>query len=110
MNQSMVGLVLVGLCAVIEGFAQVFWKLSSLRVEARGLWILAGAGAYLAEIGLYTLALTKIDVTIAFACGSLSFVAVAVLSRVWLKEKISLVRGLGLFLILCGVVLMGREA
>ena len=94
----------------VRRLAQIAWKTASVRPDRSRLWIGLGVVAYGTEIALYTLALTKIDVTIAFACGSLSFVAVAVLSRVWLKEKISLVRGLGLFLILCGVVLMGREA
>ena len=76
----------------------------------RGLWIGVGAALYAVEIGLYTVALTLIDVSVAFAMGSLSFVAVAVLSRLFLKERISLMRALGLLLILCGVVLMGAQA
>jgi len=56
------------------------------------------------------LALTLVDVSVAFAMGSLSFVAVAVLSRLLLGERISLLRGGGLLLILGGVALMGGEA
>jgi len=108
-SHSLLGIALVVVCAVIEGGAQVSWKLSS-RGGRRGLWIAAGTVLYVAEIGLYTLALTLIDVSVAFAMGSLSFVAVAVLSRLFLKERISLMRALGLLLILCGVALMGAQA
>ncbi len=109
MNHTVLGIALVIVCAFIEGGAQVAWKLSSRGVR-RGLWIGVGAALYAVEIGLYTVALTLIDVSVAFAMGSLSFVAVAVLSRLFLKERISLMRALGLLLILCGVVLMGAQA
>jgi len=108
-NPSVSGIALVMVCAVIEGGAQVSWKLSSRGIR-RGMWIAAGCILYAAEIALYTLALTLIDVSVAFAMGSLSFVAVAVLSRLFLKERISLTRAAGLLLILCGVALMGAQA
>ena len=110
MTRTALGLVLVVLCALIEGLAQIAWKTSSLQPKRRVAWILAGATAYGLEIALYTLAVTVIDVSVAFAMGSLSFVAVAVLSRLLLGERISRLRGAGLLLILSGVALMGGEA
>ena len=110
MTRTALGLVLVVLCALIEGLAQIAWKTSSLHPKRRVVWILAGATAYGLEIALYTLALTVIDVSVAFAMGSLGFVTVAVLSRLLLGEKISWLRGAGLLLILSGVALMGGEA
>ncbi len=110
MTRAWLGVLLVVICAVIEGGAQVAWKLSSRHDARRMVWIAAGVVLYGVEITLYTRALILIDVSIAFAMGSLSFVAVAVLSRLILKERISLLRAMGLGLILCGVALMGGQA
>lgn len=110
MTRTAVGLVLIVICAVIEGLAQIAWKTASLRPDQSRRWIVLGAVAYGSEIALYTLALTRVDVSIAFAMGSLSFVAVAILSRLLLGERINWLRGAGLFLILSGVALMGEQA
>ena len=110
MTRAWLGVLLVVICAVIEGGAQVAWKLSSRGGSRRTLWIATGVILYALEVTLYTRALTLIDVSIAFAMGSLSFVAVALLSRLILKERISALRAIGLLLILCGVTLMGGQA
>jgi undecaprenyl phosphate-alpha-L-ara4N flippase subunit ArnE len=110
MSRVALGLTLVVICAILEAGAQICFKLSGLRPGRRMVWIAAGAGAYGCEIVLYTLALREIDLTVAFVMGSLSFVAVAGLSRILLREKITFPRGAGLLLILSGVVLMGAQA
>jgi drug/metabolite transporter (DMT)-like permease len=110
MSSVAAGLSLIVICAFIEGLAQISWKLSSQRPDRKTMWVALGGLAYAIEIPLYTVALKMIDVTVAFAMGSLSFVAVAVLSRVLLGERISAKRGAGLFLILSGVALMGGQA
>lgn len=110
MNRTAFGLLLIVTCAVIEGLAQIAWKTSSRKPEHKHVWIAAGALAYGLEIILYTFALTAVDVSIAFAMGSLSFVAVALFSRLLLGERISWLRGAGLGLILCGVAFMGEQA
>jgi drug/metabolite transporter (DMT)-like permease len=110
MTPTALGLLLIVVCAAIEGLAQIAWKTASRRADQSRLWIACGVLAYGTEIGLYTLALTLVDVSVAFAMGSLSFVAVAGLSRLLLGERISWVRGSGLLLILIGVTLMGGQA
>jgi undecaprenyl phosphate-alpha-L-ara4N flippase subunit ArnE len=110
MNRTFLGLCLIIVCAVIEGLAQISWKTASVQPQRSRLWITVGVVAYGSEIALYTLALTVVDVSVAFAMGSLSFVSVAVLSRLLLGEKISWMRGAGLLLILSGVAFMGGEA
>ena len=110
MTRTALGLTLIVLCAVIEGLAQIAWKTSSRHPDRKVFWIAAGAVAYGLEIFLYTFALTVVDVSVAFAMGSLSFVAVALFSRLFLGERISLLRGAGLVLILCGVAFMGEQA
>ena len=110
MNRTVLGLGLILVCAVIEGLAQISWKTASVQPDRSRLWIGVGVVAYGTEIALYTLALTVVDVSVAFAMGSLSFVSVAILSRLLLGERISWMRGAGLMLILTGVALMGGEA
>jgi len=110
MNGVALGLTLVVICSVIEAAAQICFKLSRLRIARRAMWTAIGGAAYACEVVLYTLALREIDVTVAFGMGSLSFVAVAALSRIFLKERIAFWRGAGLVLIISGVALMGAQA
>lgn len=110
MNRTVIGVALVAFCALIEGAAQVSFKLSRRHEAQRLAWTMAGAAAYGLEVSLYTVALKQIDVSVAFVLGSMSFIAVALLSRLLLGEKISGVRGLGLLLILAGVAVMGEQA
>ncbi|MDP9102705.1 MAG: EamA family transporter [Pseudomonadota bacterium] len=110
MSPIALGLCLIVTCSLIEGFAQVSFKLSRVREAQRVMWTVVGFAAYLTEVCLYTLALRQVDVTVAFAMGSLSFVITAALSHLLLKERITGVRGLGLLLILGGVTLMGAQA
>jgi multidrug transporter EmrE-like cation transporter len=69
-------------------------------------WIAGGVLAYVAEVALYTLALGRLRVGIAFPLGSLCFVGVAVLSRVFLGEAVGPRRISGIALILAGVALL----
>lgn len=110
MSSVPLGLALVVACSCIEGLAQVSFKLSRTHEDRRLMWTVIGFVAYGLEVSLYTLALRLVDVTVAFAMGSLSFVVTAALSALLLKERISGVRGIGLLLILCGVALMGGQA
>jgi drug/metabolite transporter (DMT)-like permease len=110
MSNIALGLGLVVTCSLIEGAAQVSFKLSRVHAAQRIAWTVAGFTAYITEVALYTLALKEIDVTVAFAMGSLSFVVTAALSHLLLKERISGIRGLGLLFILGGVALMGGQA
>lgn len=110
MSRTAIGLLLIVVCAIIEGFAQVSWKLSTKKPDLHLQFIVAGVVFYGLEISLYTFALTLVDVSISFAMGSLSFVSVALLSRVVLKERITVTRGAGLLLILTGAALMGEQA
>jgi len=110
MSNASLGVALVVACAAIEGGAQLCFKLSRVHADRRLIWTAGGGVAYAAEVALYTLALREIDVTVAFAMGSLSFVAVAALSRLVLGERVSASRGAGLLLIVTGVALMGAQA
>jgi len=109
----MLGVSIVLACTVIEGFAQVFLKLSAMPAAvgvARYGWITLGIGFYVFEISLYTLALRLLSVSTAFAIGSLSFVTVTVLAAWLLRERVTATRWAGIVLILAGVTLIVAHA
>lgn len=110
MSETSLGVLYVVICAFIEALAQIAWKRSADDRRRKNIWIAAGASAYCVEIPLYTIALTMVDVTVAFAVSSISFVFVALLSRFLLGERISAIRALGLVFILGGVILSGDHA
>ena len=77
----------------------------------RGLWrnrsVAVGIVCFAIEAVLWTMALRLLDVSVAFPAGSLCFVFVALLSRLWLQEQVGLERWIGVGLILGGVVVIG---
>ena len=118
------GVVLL-LCAVsVESFAQLFLKIGAAgggktatgfvgrRAVTSGLlrsaafWTACGVALYGFQIVLWTFVLQRLDVSVAFPMGSLCFVGVAVLSRVFLGEIVDRTRWLGVFCILAGTALM----
>ena len=108
MSQTVFGVALVVLCTVIEGFAQLFFKKSVSGDKA--MWIGLGVGFFLVETAIYSGALSILDVSTAYPIGSLSFVAVTVLSRVLLGERVTRIRWFGVLLILVGASLVVAHA
>jgi undecaprenyl phosphate-alpha-L-ara4N flippase subunit ArnE len=110
MSPTAIGIFLVVLCAIIEGFAQVFLKKSALPSFHSRFWVLLGVAFFIAEALLYTRALRFLDVSIAFPIGSLSFIVVTILSLWLLEERVTPARWLGVCLILAGVGLVMARA
>jgi multidrug transporter EmrE-like cation transporter len=124
MTAKPTGLLLVAAAMAVESFAQMFLKIGAgggpgilsqrfrdLAVRSRlgrtaGAWIGLGIAAYALEILLYTLALHRLDVSVAFPLGSLCFVGVAILSRWLLGEAVGPIRWLGVACILAGTVFL----
>jgi len=100
------GIVLVLLCALIEGFAQVCLKKSAMLVEGRVAWIATGIGFFCIEALLYSIALQWLDISVAYPLGAASFLAVSGFSRWLLKESLDARRiaGLGLIVMGCAMV------
>ena len=103
MTNHALGLSLVLAAVAVESCAQLFMKVAALRAFARG-WIAAAVVAMLGEVALYTAALRFLDVSVAFPIGSLCFVGVALLSRVFLSETVGGGRWLGIVCIVAGAV------
>jgi len=104
MKGEFTGVVLAVAAVAVESVAQLLLKVGATRQTGARAWIGLGALAYGIEITLYTFALHLLDVSVAFPLGSLCFVGVAVLSKLFLGEKVSRVRWLGVGCILAGAV------
>jgi multidrug transporter EmrE-like cation transporter len=69
-------------------------------------WIAIGVIFYAIQIYLWTYVLHLLDLSIAFPMASLCFVGVALLSRIFLAERVGLTRWLGVLCILLGTVFL----
>jgi drug/metabolite transporter (DMT)-like permease len=74
-----------------------------LLAALRTPWVVTGILLLLIWIACYMTALSWADLTFVLPATSLGYVAVAILSRFWLHEQISLSRWLGIGLITAGV-------
>lgn len=76
MSQTNIGVLLVIICALLEGVGQVFFKKSVVRAVRWHLWISCGVLILALEAALYTKALLFLDVGAAYAVSSLSLISV----------------------------------
>ena len=86
MTATWLGTLLAICCAGIEGMAQVALKQSTRQRSRRSRWIALGVALFAVEAVLYTAALQRLDVSVAYALGALSYVSVALLSALLLRE------------------------
>lgn len=104
------GVVLVSICSLIEGFAQVAFKLSSSMRRHRVAWISAGVALFVGRAVVYSAALSRLNVNVAYGIDALGFIAVVVLSKWLLGEHVTPIRWLGVLLILVGVGMIVAHA
>ncbi|PNG59562.1 MULTISPECIES: SMR family transporter [unclassified Variovorax] len=71
-------------------------------------WILLGLCCYFVSAGLWVLALTRVDVTVAYPLLSMGYVMAALLAWHFFGEALTASRILGIAIILVGVVVLGR--
>ena len=103
MARTAIGVVLVVICALLEGVGQVFLKKSVLRVVRWYLWISFGSVILVLEAAIYTKALLFLDVGAAYSITSLNLISTTLMSRCFLREKITRMRWIGVWLIFIGV-------
>jgi multidrug transporter EmrE-like cation transporter len=118
MSQHVFGLLLVMLAVFLEALGQLCFKHSAnknrhgehplgvIRSAVQNHWMISGIACFLTEAVIWTIALTKLPLSIAFPAGSLGFVFVALLSRAFLGERVGRLRWMGIALILAGVTLV----
>ncbi|MBU2638623.1 MAG: EamA family transporter [Nanoarchaeota archaeon] len=69
-------------------------------------YIIFGGLIFILSLALWTIVLSKLDLSYAYPLVSANFVVVSLLSKLFFKEKISRFRWLSIFVILIGVVLV----
>lgn len=124
MTPKLTGLIMLLAAVGMESFAQLFLKIGAAggpqilaapyRRHADGCrigssaatWVALGIFGYVLEVVPYTLALNCLDVSVVFPLGSLCFVGVAILSKLFLGEAVGRVRWLGVGCILAGAVFL----
>ena len=102
MTAALIGTLLAIACAGIEGVAQLALNQSTRQPARKSTWIAIGLAFFVVEAALYTAALQRLDVSMAYSLGALGFVTVALLSRFVLRERIPPARWLGIVFIVVG--------
>jgi len=103
------GVILAVGATVVEGVAQVFLKRAAIG-SRKVLWTALGLAMFAVEALVYTVALRFLAVSVAYPIGALSFVAVTLLSQLWLRERVDRTRWCGIMLIILGAALVATRA
>ncbi len=97
----------VGDTLLSHGMTQVgpvsLHHLGLLFVALRNPWVISGILCLLGFFASYLTALSWADLTFVLPSTAFGYVVVALLSRFWLHEHISVYRWAGIVLIVCGV-------
>jgi drug/metabolite transporter (DMT)-like permease len=97
----------VGDTLLSHGMTQVgpvsLHNLGLLFVALKNPWVIGGILLLLGFFASYLTALSWADLTFVLPSTAFGYVVVALLSRFWLHEHISVYRWLGILLIVCGV-------
>lgn len=97
----------VGDTLLSHGMTQVgpvsFHHLGLLLAALKNPWVISGILCLLGFFASYLTALSWADLTFVLPSTAFGYVVVALLSRFWLHEHISVYRWAGIILIVCGV-------
>ena len=77
--------------------------LGMLLVAMRNPWVVSGILCLLGFFASYLTALSWADLTFVMPATAFSYVVVALLSKFWLHEHLSMYRWSGIFMIVCAV-------
>jgi multidrug transporter EmrE-like cation transporter len=110
MNHRLLGVALVLCSTLLEAIGQLSLKTSATASSGsrrKFTWLAAGVGCLALEAVVWSGVLRLLELSIAYPMGSLTFVAVTLLSGFYLHEKVNRQRWLGVGLILGGTALVG---
>src|SRR5260221_14701986 len=102
MSVITIGVLLVMLCGIIEGVAQLLFKKSALDPAAKRRWVAAGVALFILQALVFTGALQFVEISTAFPIARISYVVVAILSRLDLEEPGTGGRWVGVVLVVVG--------
>ncbi|MCL5892062.1 MAG: SMR family transporter [Deltaproteobacteria bacterium] len=108
--------IFMGLAVIFTSIGQILQKIGSgmvkkehLKISIRSILVFFNPFIFSALIMLffatifYLLALSKLPLSIAYPMLSSGYVLVVLLSKIFLKEEVSLKRWLGVFIIMIGI-------
>ena len=110
MSAPIVGMLLVLASSGVEGFAQICLKQSTRHPVRRTRWIFGGVTLFAIEALLYTAALQRLEVSVAYSLGAMSFVFVALGAAWLLGESLPATRRLGIACIVAGCAVLAARA
>ncbi|MDE1868497.1 MAG: EamA family transporter [Candidatus Micrarchaeota archaeon] len=103
------------IAALIASLSQLMYKrgLSKRIHGARELlkvfknrWIIGGIAGYLVALAVYLYALNQAALSIVYPTFASTFIFIALLSAIVLKERVSRLRALGIVVIFAGIVIV----
>ena len=98
--------ILLFISTSISGFGALLLKIGSNNIFKKKFIIISGLFLYFISAIILIYALKFIKLNIAYPITSLSYIFVSLFSLYFLKEKISLIRWVGIFSIVVGVCLI----
>ncbi len=91
----------------INSFVQLFDYLLKLFTN---IWSLMGISLYFLSAVIWSYLLTKLDISLVQPILALTYVVTPVLAILFLNEHVSVMRWVGIFVILIGVFVVARSA
>ncbi len=95
------GMTKIGKVSLLEGNL-----LKTLFKMFTSLYVLIGGVVFVSSLGLWLVVLSKLDISYAYPIVSINYVFIALSSRFFFKEHISVFRWVSIFTICFGVVLV----
>ncbi len=106
MSVTLIGILLVLVCTGVEGLAQICLKQSTREPARRTRWVGVGITLFAIEALLYTAALQRLEVSVAYTLGAMSFVVVALGAACLLGETLPIARQFGIVCIVAGCAVL----
>jgi multidrug transporter EmrE-like cation transporter len=110
MSGKLTGFLLIICSTFLEAVGQMFLKNSASSSEIRfkkNVLLVVGVLCFVGEALVWSCVMRLLDVAIAYPMASFSFVAITIISLIFLKEKVTKERWLGVSFIICGAALLG---
>lgn len=72
-------------------------------------WVMGGIFLFCVSTGFWLMLLSRVPVSIAYPMISISYISSAIVAHYWLGESLSMMRIVGIMVILVGVYLVARS-
>jgi multidrug transporter EmrE-like cation transporter len=118
-----IALLLVLVCMVLNTAAQLLLKETMIRIGAFTFslhnfpvlfrvclspFFLAGLACYVLSLGVWLMVLSRMEVAVAYPLTSIAFIMTAIAASFFFHENFTMVRLLGIIIIIFGICLLTR--